>query len=388
MSAASKIAPGQTAITGIGQTAYTKESGRTVMALCAEASAMAIADAGLERGDIDGLVSFTMDTNSDHDLQSALGLPLVRWTAKAPFGGEGAFATFQLAAAAIESGQANNVLIFRAFNERSEARFGQPNYNTSPARDFHRSLGLVTPGQVYAMWQKPFLDARGMGSEDLGHLVVQMRAWAANNPAAWFYGRPITLEDHQRSRWIVKPVLRLYDFCQETDGGIAFVVSRLDQARAQGQNTGHPVVRVLGVQQAWPLGESMMYNYYKSNLVFPEDTAIVAKALWEQTGLSPAEIDVSTIYDNFSPSIAISYEGYGLCKPGEVGDAIRAGELGPGGSTPVNTNGGLIGEAYLHGLNNASECVRQMRGTSPNQIEGARIALCAGRQCGMVLARE
>ena len=375
---------GQTAITGIGQTAYTKESGRTVMSQCVEASAKAIADAGLERGDIDGLVSFTMDTNSDHDLQTALALPMVRWTAKAPFGGEGAYATFQLAAAAIESGQANNVLIFRAFNERSESRFGQPTYNAGSMRDFHKSLGLVTPGQVYAMWHKPFLDARGMTSEDLGELVVQMRAWAATNPDAWFYGRPITLEDHQRSRWIVKPVLRLYDFCQETDGGVAFVVSRLDTARA----SGRPVVRVLGVQQAWPLGESMMYNYYKKNLVFPEDTVHVANALWEQTGLSPAEIDVSTIYDNFSPSIPISYEGYGLCKPGEVRDAIRAGELGPGGSTPVNTNGGLIGEAYLHGLNNATECVRQMRGTSPNQIEGARVALCAGRQCGMVLVRE
>ncbi|MBM3594402.1 MAG: lipid-transfer protein [Alphaproteobacteria bacterium] len=377
-------AAGQTAITGLGQTAYTKESGRTVMSLCAEASMKAIEDAGLERGDIDGLISFTMDTNADHDLQSSLGLPMVRFTARAPFGGEGAYATFQLAAAAIESGQANNVLIFRAFNERSEARFGQPTYNAGSRRDFHKSLGLVTPGQVYAMWHKPFLDARGMTSEDLGRLVVQMRAWAANNPAAWFYGRPITLEDHQRSRWIVKPVLRLYDFCQETDGGVAFVVSRLDKAR----ESGRPVVRVLGVQQAWPLGESMMYNYYKKNLVFPEDTVHVAKALWAQTGLSPAKIDVSTIYDNFSPSIPISYEGYGLCKPGEVRDAIRAGELGPGGSTPVNTNGGLIGEAYLHGLNNAAECVRQMRGTSPNQIEGAKIALCAGRQCGMVLARE
>ncbi|MCB2048006.1 MAG: lipid-transfer protein [Novosphingobium sp.] len=377
-------AAGQTAITGIGQTAYTKESGRTVMSLCAEASAQAIADAGLEPGDIDGLVSFTMDTNSDHDLQTALGLPMVRYTAKAPFGGEGAYATFQLAAAAIESGQANNVLIFRAFNERSESRFGQPSYNAGSMRGFHKSLGLVTPGQVYALWHKPFLDARGMTNEDLGLLVVQMRAWAANNPAAWFYGRPITLEDHQRSRWIVEPVLRLYDFCQETDGGVAFVVSRLDKARA----SGRPVVRVLGVQQCWPLGETMMYNYYKQDLVFPEDTVRVAEALWEQTGLSPAEIDVSTIYDNFSSSIPISYEGYGLCGRGEVGDAIRAGELGPGGSTPVNTNGGLIGEAYLHGLNNAAECVRQMRGTSPNQIAEAKIALCAGRQCGMVLARE
>ncbi|MBV1918211.1 MAG: lipid-transfer protein [Sphingomonadaceae bacterium] len=381
--------PGQTAISGIGQTLFSKESGRTVMSLCAEASAAAIVDAGLEPGDIDGLISFSMDTNSDHDLQQALGIPAVRFTSRLPFGGEGAYATFQVAAAAIESGQANNVLVFRAFNERSEYRFGQPNFDpTKIPRDIHRSQGLMTPAQIYALWHKPYLDHYGYTNEDLGHCVVQTRAWAANNPNSWFYGRPLSFEDHQRSRWIVKPVLRLYDCCQESDGGMAFIVSRLDRARELAQASGGPVVRILGVQQYWPVHGSMMYNYYKPDLVSQDDTEEVARALWEQTGVTAKDIDVSTIYDNFASSIPMSMEGFGLCKPGEAKDLFRSGAIGPGGDVPVNTNGGLIGEAYLHGLNNTLECVRQMRGESPNQIADAQLALCAGRQCGMVLARE
>jgi len=373
------------AITGIAQTAFTKESGRTVFSLCAEASVNAIADAGMEPGDIDGLVTFTMDESPEHELLNTLGLPSVRWITRVPFGGEGAYATFQAAVAAIESGAANNVLIFRAFNERSERRFGQPQAKAEDvARDFHRAFGVLTPAQVYALWHKPYLDAHGFTNEDLGRCIVQMRDWAATNPNAWFYQRPITLEDHQRSRWIVRPVLRLYDCCQESDGGVAFVVSKLDRARA----SGRPVVRILGVQQHWPAHGAMMYNYYKPDMVTQEDTAQVARALWAQTGLSPAEIDVTTIYDNFTPSIPMALDGYGFCKPGESRDLIRAGGIGPGGEIPVNPNGGLIGEAYIHGMNNALECVQQMRGQSPNQIADARIALCAGRQCGMVLARE
>lgn len=380
---------GQTAITGIGQTDFTKESGRTVMALCVEASAAAIADAGMEPGDIDGLISFTMDTNSDHDLQQALGLPAVRFTARVPFGGEGAYATFQTAAAAIESGAAENVLVFRAFNERSEDRFGQPKFDPAEVpRHLHRSQGLMTPAQIYALWHKPYLDHYGYTNEDLGRCVVQTRAWAANNPASWFYQRPITFEDHQRSRWIVKPVLRLYDCCQESDGGVAFVISKLDRARAREQAGHGPVVRLLGVQQYWPVHGSMMYNYYKPDMVSQDDTAEVARALWAQTGLSASDVDVSMIYDNFSSSIPMSMEGYGLCGPGEARDLFRENRIGPGGDVPVNTNGGLIGEAYIHGLNNAIEGVRQIRGTSPNQIADARVALVAGRQCGMILARE
>jgi acetyl-CoA acetyltransferase len=379
---------GQTAIIGIGQTAFEKASGRTVLSLCVEASAAAIRDAGMEPADIDGLVTFTFDTNDEIAIQQSLGLPAVRWMARAPYGGALSYATFQLAAAAIQSGAASNVLIFRAFNERSESRFGQPNANAYQAdlqqREFHRTFGLTTPAQVYGLWYRPYLDKYGVTSEDLGRYVVQARAYAATNPNAWFYQRPLTLDEHQDSRWIVDPILRKLDCCMESDGGVAFIVTSLDRARA----SKNPVVRILAADQYWKLGSNIMYNFYKPDLTEQEDTQRLADNLWRASGLSPGEIDLMTVYENFSPIVHMSLESFGFCKPGEARDLINGGGIGPGGQIPLNTNGGLLGEAYIHGMNNVTEGVRQLRGVAANQVPGARTALIAGRHCAVVLGRE
>jgi acetyl-CoA acetyltransferase len=375
---------GGAAILGIGQTEFSKRSGRTVLSLCAEACAGAVADAGLETAQIDGLISFTWDDNDEQELQRALGVRELRFTARAPFGGAGAYATFQIAAAAVASGAAENVLVYRAFNERSERRFGQPRPQGEAPRDLHKTFGLSTPAQAYALWFRPYLERYGITSEDLGRYVVQARAYAATNPRAWFYERPITLDDHQASPWIVEPVLRRLDCCQESDGGVAFVVSSAARARS----SGRPVVRILAAEQLWGLGSQVMYDVYRPQLVAMEDTQRLSERLWRASGLSPAEIDLATVYEHFSPIVPMTLEGYGFCGPGEARDLINSGGIGPGGSLPVNTNGGLLGEAYIHGLNNALEAVRQMRGESPNQVAGARTALVAGWHCGMVLARE
>jgi acetyl-CoA acetyltransferase len=379
---------GQSAILGIGQTPFTKNSGKTVLALAAEASLAAIGDAGIEPGDIDGAISFTWDDNDEMELARALGIPELRWTARSPFGGGGAYVPFQLAAAAIESGAASTILIYRSFNERSESRFGQPNTIAKSAdldeRHLYRAFGLTTPAQIYALWYRVYMDKYGVTSEDLGRYVVQARAYAATNPDAWFYGRPLTLEEHQESRWIVDDVLRKLDCCQETDGGAAFIVTSLARARAAGRR----VVRILAADQVWRHGGHVMYNYYNPDLSAQEDSEILAARLWETTGLSPREMDMMTIYENFSPIVHMSLEGYGFCKAGEARDLINSGGIGPGGLIPVNTNGGLLGEAYLHGLNNVVEAVRQMRGTAANQIPDAATALVTGRHCALVLARE
>jgi acetyl-CoA acetyltransferase len=377
---------GKSAVIGIGQTAFTKASGKTVLALCAEASAAAIRDAGLGLDEIDGLVTFTHDTNDELALQRSLGLPNIRWTARTPFGGAGAYATLQLAAAAVESGAASNVLIFRAFNERSESRFGQPSGygGAAKARDLHYAFGLTTPAQIYGLWYRRYMERYGVTSEDLGRYVVQARAYAATNPNAWFFGRPITLDEHQESRWIAEPLLRKLDCCQESDGGVALVVSSLDRARA----TGRPVVRILAATQSWSQGSQVMFNFYKPDLSVQDDTEVLARRLWETSGLSPAEIDVMTIYENFSPIVHMTLEAFGFCKPGEARDLINGGGIGPDGVIPLNTNGGLLGEAYIHGMNNALEGVRQLRGEAANQIPGAKTALVAGRHCAVILARE
>jgi acetyl-CoA acetyltransferase len=380
--------PGETAILGIGQTAFTKASGRTVLSLCAEACGAAIRDAGLEPADIDGMVTFTLDSNDELALQRSLGVPGLRWIARTPFGGALSYATVQLAAAAVQSGAANNVLVYRAFNERSESRFGQPNANASAAdlaqRDFYRMYGLTTPAQVYGLWYRPYMERYGVTNEDLGRYVVQARAYAAANPYAWFYERPLSLDEHQQSRWIVDPVLRKLDCCQESDGGVALVISSLGRARA----SGRPVVRILAADGYWTLGSEVMYNYYKPDLTYQEDTGLLADNLWRTSGLSTADIDVMTIYENFSPIVHMTLEGFGFCKRGEARDLIKGGGIALDGEIPLNTNGGLLGEAYIHGMNNVTEAVRQLRGVASNQVPDARTALVAGRHCAIVLARE
>jgi acetyl-CoA acetyltransferase len=378
---------GETAVLGIGQTPFTKASGKTVLALCAEASTAAIRDAELTPAEIDGMVSFTVDTNDELLLQQALGIPQLRWTARAPYGGAAAYTTFQLAAAAVECGWANNVLIFRAFNERSESRYGLPSAYPGTVlqqRDVHWSFGLSTPAQIYGLWYRTYMERYGITNEDLGRYVVQARAYAATNPNAWYYGRPITLEEHQQSRWIAEPVLRKLDCCQESDGGVAFVISSHKCARQR----KNPVVRILAAEQMWSQGSNVMFNYYKRDITAMEDTQQLAANLWAVSGLSPAEIDVMTIYENFSPIVHMCLGAFGFCKPGEARDLINSGGIGPGGAIPVNTNGGLLGEAYIHGMNNALEAVRQLRGVAPNQIPHASTALVAGRHCAVILARE
>jgi acetyl-CoA acetyltransferase len=304
-----------------------------------------------------------------------------------PFGGAGSFATFQLAVAAVESGAANNVLIFRAFNERSESRFGQPgafSWMYGAGRDINRTYGLLTPAQGYALQCRPYLDRYGVTSEDLGRYVVQARAYAAKNPDAWFYERPLTLDEHQQSRWIVEPILRLFDCCQESDGGVAFVISSLDKARA----SGRPVVRILSAQQSWKPGAGILFDHQREDLTQLDSTQQLASKLWAKTGLSPREMDVLMIYDAFSPNVHMGLEGYGFCKPGEAKDLINGGGIALDGEIPLNTHGGLLGEAYIHGMNSAIEAVRQLRGASHNQVKDAKLALVANTNCAVVLGRE
>jgi acetyl-CoA acetyltransferase len=379
----------QTAIAGIGQTEFSKDSGRSELRLAAEASLAAIRDAGLTPADIDGMVTFSMDSNDELELMRSLGVPGLNWTARTPFGGVGACATVQLAAAAVASGAARAVLIYRAFNERSGRRFGQPQsggYAGQAAQRYalHQSYGLDTPAKVYAMWYEHYMQRYGVTNEDLGRYVVVARKHAATNPAAWYYEKPITLEQHQNSRWIVEPVLRLLDCCQESDGGVGVVVTSLERARDLAQ----PPARILAAGQSQLTHGEIMYDYYRDEFSDCLEAQALSRRFWNETGFKPADIDVAMIYENFSPIVLMCLEAHGFCKKGEAKDFIASGEIEIGGSLPVNTNGGLLGEAYIHGLNNITEAVRQIRGTAANQVEDARHAFVTSMRSAFILARE
>jgi len=374
----------KTAVAGIGQTEFSKNSGRSELQLAAEAVRAATADAGLHPSDIDGLVTFTQDSNDELELITSVGMTNVRWTSRTPFGGGGASATVEHAAAAVTSGAADVVVIYRAFNERSGRRFGQPgSMQGRAARGWYLPYGLDTPAKMYALWFQRYMYRFGLSNEDFGRYSVIARKHAATNPNAWFYKRPITLDDHQNSRWIVEPILRLLDCCQESDGGVACVVTSAERARDLRQ----PLVLIAGATQANLMYGNVTFNYYHADISrFPEAESVAAQ-LWATTGLQPADIDVAMIYENFSPVVFYQLEAYGFCGHGEAKDFIADGNIELGGKLPVNTNGGLLGEAYIHGVNNILEGVRQVRGTAANQVVNVRHVLCSAGRSAVVLGR-
>jgi acetyl-CoA acetyltransferase len=314
----------------------------------------------------------------------ALGIEEVRYWSRTPYGGAGANTTVQHAVMAVASGAANAVLVYRAFNERSGRRFGQPNPPPGPrALDWYSTFGIRTPAQMYSLWFRRYMDEFGATNEDFGRYTVVARRHAATNPNAWFYQRPITLDDHQQSRWICEPVLRLLDCCQESDGGVALVVTSADRARDLPQ----PAVRIEAAADAHLGNGGVMYNYYHPDLaVFPE-AEFLGRQLWERSGLGPDDIDVAMLYENFSPIVFYQLEALGFCKRGEAKDFIADGNIDLDGTVPVNTNGGLLGEAYIHGLNNILEGVRQVRGSAANPVDDVDHVLVAAGQSGLVLGR-
>lgn len=375
----------QPVIIGIGETEYSRQSGRSELQLAAEASLAAIRDAGMTPREIDGLVTYTMDSNDELELQRCLGIPMLHWTGRAPFGGIGCCASVQLASAAITAGYADAVIVYRALNGRSGRRYGTPESSRAfglqgigmqgkSGPDLHYSQALDTGAKSYAAETQNYLRRYHVSSEDLGRYVVSTRNYAANNPRSMFYQKSLSLEEHQNSRWIVEPWLRRFDCCLESDGGAALLVTSLDKAR----QLGKPAVQILAAAQAHGIGKRIAYDVYRSaENIAAEKNALIA-ALVHQCGIHPKETDLALLYDAFSPSVFTALEAFGICTTGEAKHFIAAGETQLNGAMPVNTNGGLLGEAYMHGVNNIIEAVRQLRGEAANQVRDAETALVTG----------
>jgi acetyl-CoA acetyltransferase len=379
------------AIAGIGQTEFSKESGRSELQLACEASKAALDDAGLSPRDVDGLVTFTMDSNEEAEVARNLGIPRLTLFSRIPYGGGGSCAVVMQAAMAVATGAADVVVCYRAFNERSGMRFGGAAMAGAmmlpPFLDMYGPYGLLTPASWVALHARRYMHEYGVTNEDFGRVSVVDRKHAANNPAAWFYQRPITLEEHQSSRWIVEPVLRLLDCCQESDGGVALVVTTPERARDLRQT---PAVITAAAQGAGDDGE-LMTSYYRPEITGLPEMRVVADKLWAESGLGPADIQTAFLYDHFTPFVLVQLEELGFCKRGEAKDFATVENLSIGGRLPINTSGGLLGEAYIHGMNGITEAVRQIRGTAINQVvDVEHVLVTAGTGCptsGLILGR-
>ncbi|MFI0258907.1 lipid-transfer protein [Streptomyces sp. NPDC017056] len=377
---------GRAAIAGIGATEFSKDSGRSELKLAVESVRAALDDAGLGPDDVDGMVTFTMDTSPEITVAQAAGIGELSFFSRVHYGGGAACATVQQAALAVASGIAEVVVCYRAFNERSGRRFGAGVQRREPSAEgaalgWNLPAGLLTPASWVAMAAQRYLYAYGRTPEVFGQVAVAGRRYAARNPAAYFHGRPITLADHAASRWIVEP-LRLLDCCQETDGGQALVVTSLERARDLPRA---PAVITAAAQGAGRAQEQMT-SFYRDGLTGLPESAVVARQLWRTSGLRPADIDVGILYDHFTPFVLMQLEEFGFCAPGEAADFTAEGGL------PLNTHGGQLGEAYLHGMNGIAEAVRQVRGSSVNQVAGAaRVLVTAGTgvpTSGLVLTAD
>ncbi|MBX6419414.1 MAG: lipid-transfer protein [Nevskia sp.] len=382
----------QAAVAGIGATEFSKNSGRSELQLAAECSKAALDDAGLHPADVDGMITFTLDGSDEINLARCLGVKDLAYTTRIPGGGAAAAATLYQAMAVVEAGLCEVVLIWRAMNERSQYRFGQPHTqaagfqagNGTGSLFWCMPFGAQTPASWEALAAQRYMQRYGVTNEDFGRVSVVQRRHAATNPAAWFYRKPITLEEHQSSKWIVAPVLRLLDCCQESDGGVALVVTSLSRARDLKQ----PPVRIAGACQSIPYNVEVISNYYHADLATMPEAEGTARRLWAQTGLKPADMQCAMIYDAFTPQVFKQLEAFGFCGRGEAREFVKDGHIALGGRLPINTNGGLIGEAYIHGMNNIAEGVRQVRGTSVNPVPDVEHVLVSSGMAAAVLAKD
>jgi acetyl-CoA acetyltransferase len=385
---------GRAAIVGIGATEFSKASGRSELRLAIEAVEAALADCGLAPADVDGMVTFTQDTNPEIQIANNLGIGDLTFFSRIHHGGGAGAGCVQQAAMAVTSGVADVVVCYRAFNERSGHRFGsgvqgRPPAATAEAAHFswYAPFGLLTPAQWVAMFARRYMHEYGATSEDFGRVAVADRRHAATNPAAFFYGQPITLEDHQASRWIVEP-LHLLDCCQESDGGQALVVTSIERARDLPQ----PPAVIRAAAQGATSGQEMMTSYYRDSISGLPEMGLVARQLYATSGLGPDDIQTAVVYDHFTPFVLCQLEEFGFCGRGEAKDFLRDGNIELGGRLPINTNGGQLGEAYIHGMNGIAEGVRQVRGASVNQVaDVANVLVTAGTgvpTSGLILGHD
>jgi acetyl-CoA acetyltransferase len=355
-----------TGIAGVGQTQYGRRSGRSLQSLVAEASRSAIADAGLRPAQIDGVIPVGGYIYVE-DVLAGAGLPLQVADALPAPGGNAAVDSLRLGCALIGSGQAANVLIVLAKNGSSASRIDD-RIKLLPGQQFRTQLewpqGWSAPVEWYAMICRRHMVDFGTTKDQLADVSLAAYSFAQQNPRAMQHGRPLTRAAYHAAPMIADPY-QLYDCCQETDGAAAIVLS----AGPSGGD-GTRFVELLAVAAGRPQSPDELSNrsdWYDIGL------SHAAPFAYEQAGVGPADMDGAMIYDCFTFEVLHQLEVAGFCEKGKGGPFAASGAIGPGGSLPVNTHGGLLAEGHMTGMNHLAEAVRQLRGEAgPVQIEGAR----------------
>jgi acetyl-CoA acetyltransferase len=362
-----KTSLSRAAVVGIGRTPYVRHSGRTTLAMAAEAARAALADAGLQPGDVDGFTCFsTGDSAGPMQVAHAIGIDDLGWSASVSGGGNAVASVVAGAAAAIVTDQADVVVVYRVLG--SETRYGHAvgTVGAGGAGQFGAPQGYLVPPQWFAMWCRRHQAVYGSTAEDLGAIAVQQRLHASRNPHA-IARTPITIDDYLAGRWVNEP-FRVFDCCYEVDGAVALVLTSAERAADLAQ----PPVFPLAVADANGQGGNVD-EWDDMTSMYSRDAA---PRLWGKVGLGPQDMDLALMYDCFTYTVMATFEDFGFCGKGEVGDYFREGRATYGGDVVVNPHGGLLSEGYIHGLNHHFEAVLQLRGAAgERQVQGAETAL-------------
>lgn len=359
-----------TAIVGIGQTAFAKQLRPSEAALACEAILAALDDAGIEPSEVDAMSSYTQETTEEVDIAKSLGFGDVTFFSQIGYGGGAGCATVGHLAMAVATGVATVGIAWRSRKRGSDPRPWTSTANRLPTPgQWNRPWGLLRPVDQLAMLTRRYMHEYGVTRDHLANVALACRAHANLNPAALMHDRPLTREQYMTARWISEP-LCLFDNCLETDGACAVVVTSAERARDCRQRPAY----IHAFAQGLPEQHHPMVSYWSDDPLRTPSFA-AAKALWRRADVIPADVDVAQIYDAFTTLIPLSLEGYGFCGRGEGGSFTEAGALELGGRLPINTSGGGLSEAYVHGFNLIVEGVRQIRGTSTTQVDGAATCL-------------
>ena len=357
------------AIVGVGRTQYSKHSGVSTLTLAVQAISAALADAGLTARDVDGVACHRIADSADPALVAqVLGIADVRFIRDVFGGGSSCIAPLAAAASAVATGQARCVVVWRALNARSGPRMSGAAAMTGMSSDaqYWMPYQHVSAPAQFAMFTRAYMHRYGLTEEDLGMVAINQRDNAVRNPAAMMR-QPLSMDEYLGSRWIYEP-LRLFDCCIESDAAVAMVVTSPSRSR----DTRRLPVTICATASG---GGSQLASNHRSDITVSGATRM-APRLYEAAGMSPEDIDVAEFYDAFSSLVPLQLEAYGFCEPGAAASMIAEGETRIGGRLPVNTHGGHLSEAYVHGLNHVVEAVRQLRHEcGDRQVAGAEVAL-------------
>ncbi len=366
---------GRSAVAGVGLRQYRRgTSPLPEQSLLVEVILAACEDAGLDPAEVDGFVSYGDDRNEPVRLMPDLGTRELRWSSTVWGGGGGGIAgAFGIAASAILTGQASAVVVFRALVEGQSGRMSAA-VMAHHVNDHLLAAGIVSPAQICAIRANRLFHHHGVSPTLAEELVKAAYHHGRRNPDAVAYDHAFDITTLRQSRLIAEP-FRLYDCSRENDGAGALLLVSAERAR----DLARPPVYLLGCAQGAEAGWGDLLENDRADLYATAGFPAIARRLYAQTGLSPADIDVIQLYENFDAQGVMSLIDHGFCTYETAADVIRFENLiANGGRLPVNTSGGNLAQGFIHGIGLAVEAVRQLRGESSNPVHDARTCLLAG----------